>query len=86
MARFVTRRRAFLAALGLLVAMVVLFASYLVLVIASPYASKPVPATCTTSVSHTPTTAQYDIPGVSSGALLTEVSSTAVAITANYGQ
>jgi hypothetical protein len=86
MAQFVTRRRAFLAALVLLAATVVLFASYLFLVIASPYASKPVPASCSTSVSHIPTAAQYDIPGIGSGALLTEDSATAVAITATYGQ
>lgn len=81
-----TRRRARLVALGLLTAMVVLIASYLFLVIASPYASKTVPPSCSTSVSHIPATAQYDIPGVGSGVLLTQDSTTAVAITANYGQ
>jgi hypothetical protein len=86
MSQFVTPRRTLLAALGLLAAMVVLIGTYLFFVIASPYASEPVPASCSTSVSHIPATAQYDIPGVGSGVLLTEDSTTAVAITANYGQ
>ena len=81
-----TGRRAFLGCIGLLVAGLFLFGGYLLVVIASPYTSKAVPTYCRDAVSHIPPTARYDIPGLGAGVLLTEDSTTAVAITANYGQ
>jgi hypothetical protein len=81
-----TRSRALLVGGGLFAAMVLLFASYLVLLVASPYAGRSVPAYCSTSVSHIPSTARYDIPGVGLGMLLTGDAQTAVAVVADYGQ
>ena len=81
-----TRRGAVLVGGGLFGAIVLPFGSYLVLLVASPYASRSVPAYCSTSVSHIPSTARYDIPDVGPGMLLTEDAQTAVAIVADYGQ
>jgi hypothetical protein len=65
--------------------MVLVFVAYLGILITSPIAAKPVPADCTTSVSHLPSSARYDIPGVGPGTLLTGDAQTAVAVVGSYG-
>jgi hypothetical protein len=81
-----TRRRVLQVGGACLGAVVLLVASYLILLVASPYASEPVPTGCTTDVSHIPSTANYDIPEVGPGVLLTGDAQTAVAMVASYGQ
>jgi hypothetical protein len=63
----------------------ILVVSYVVVVIASPYESRQIPADCTANSSHLPATLRYDIPGSGPGTLVTSDSTTAVVLVANYG-
>lgn len=59
---------------------------FIVLPLVGPFGSVSVPARCTIQTSHLPTSRNYAIRGVGTGAMLVENAHVAVVVFANYGQ
>ena len=69
---------------GLVLALLILV--FVLLPLFGPFSSIAIPASCSDEVSHLASVANFSIPGIGTGKLLTKNADVAVVVAANYGQ